>query len=384
MRLLPALAILPLLLAAAPVSAPAGTVTVDPSSQVVETSRLRVQFDRDYPEMVRRLVFKDWDTAMSLVTTEASFSEFWGQTYAGPERPGFLQSGTVSAHSWQVTAQTAKFVQILITSQSADEPAVQTRYTFFADLPYFAVDRTIFFSTHPDTAAYQAYVPRMAFLADYRALRWRAADGTLLQRGFCLSPCVHDNWDGRWLQELLVRGSRQLSIATLFPLGQSTDSILVRAYGPLTNSGWVAPLVPAGAHLADATWSELVAFSTNADDAAAIDALWSAYQGGSVFVGVAPDDATPPLLRLAVAPNPARAGTRIDWSCPAGGRVRLEVLDVSGRRVAEPFRGTLAPGPHSATWDGSDAAGTALAPGLYFVRLTTPAGVRCARLVRAQ
>ena len=101
----------------------------------------------------------------------------------------------------------------------------------------------------------------------------------------------------------------------------------------------------------------------------------------SLTVSVAPDqpiagvaDAAEHGLRLELpAPNPFRGGagaTRLRFTLPVDGPVRLEVLDPAGRRVATLVHGTLGPGPHEARWDGRGADGAPLPSGLYFARLT--------------
>jgi len=49
--------------------------------------------------------------------------------------------------------------------------------------------------------------------------------------------------------------------------------------------------------------------------------------------------------------------------------VRLDVLDVAGRRVATPIEGRFPAGAHQVLWNGTGADGAPVATGLYFVRL---------------
>ncbi len=90
--------------------------------------------------------------------------------------------------------------------------------------------------------------------------------------------------------------------------------------------------------------------------------------------------AGPSLLALSrPQPNPAHGATLLAFSLPGEGEARLEIVDVSGRRVWA-RREALAAGAHAWRWPGLDAAGSAAGPGLYLVRLTTPWGVRTTRL----
>jgi hypothetical protein len=92
-------------------------------------------------------------------------------------------------------------------------------------------------------------------------------------------------------------------------------------------------------------------------------------------------DARGHVLALAApAPNPARDGTRLRFSLPAAGHARIEVLDLAGRRVWG-AAGGFAAGTHALSWDGTREDGSRVGAGLYFVRLTSAAGVRTQRLV---
>ena len=69
-------------------------------------------------------------------------------------------------------------------------------------------------------------------------------------------------------------------------------------------------------------------------------------------------------------PNPFNPQTTIEYALAADGPVRLEVFSVDGRRVAVLVDGPQAAGSHSATWQGRDSAGRAVASGTYMYRLT--------------
>ena len=95
-------------------------------------------------------------------------------------------------------------------------------------------------------------------------------------------------------------------------------------------------------------------------------------------VGTAPDDARAGTRIESAGPNPARGDVSVRYTVAAPGAVRLEVLDVLGRRVALLRDGVAAAGPHGATW----AARSAPA-GLYLVRLTGRDGVSVRRVTVA-
>ncbi len=71
-------------------------------------------------------------------------------------------------------------------------------------------------------------------------------------------------------------------------------------------------------------------------------------------------------------PNPFTGSTSISYMLPAaGGNVKLEVFDVTGRLVARLVGETQAGGMHSVTWSGHDQTGRDVPTGVYFYRLVT-------------
>jgi len=113
----------------------------------------------------------------------------------------------------------------------------------------------------------------------------------------------------------------------------------------------------------------------------AITNAWDLY--GQTVSGDARLDAEPIVPRtfalLAPRPNPARASVRFKLELPVSGRVRVDILDVAGRRVhAEEFAADR--GERDVTWSLATDAGTRAAPGLYLVRVRAAGEERSARL----
>ncbi len=73
-------------------------------------------------------------------------------------------------------------------------------------------------------------------------------------------------------------------------------------------------------------------------------------------------------------PNPFRSQTRIEFALPERSDVHLAVYDVSGRVVRLLAEGLREPGRHPIAWDARDAAGSRVAAGVYFFRLTAGEG----------
>jgi len=84
---------------------------------------------------------------------------------------------------------------------------------------------------------------------------------------------------------------------------------------------------------------------------------------------------------FAVSPNPMNNQALIEYSLTSPGKVDLSVYDVAGRLVRRVVDAAQPAGAHKVTWDGCDQAGRRVSSGIYFVRLTSPAKVKTARLV---
>ncbi len=101
----------------------------------------------------------------------------------------------------------------------------------------------------------------------------------------------------------------------------------------------------------------------------------------------APTDATelsssPRLSWIrSVTPNPTRIAPRIELELGRRGPVRLEIVDVSGRRVRELLSEELPPGRHDVYWDAKDANGRRVGSGAYFARLSAGARVHSVKMI---
>jgi len=96
---------------------------------------------------------------------------------------------------------------------------------------------------------------------------------------------------------------------------------------------------------------------------------WDLRAAGS-WVAVESAPARPATLELApIAPNPTPGAAAVSFTLARGGDVRLEVVDLQGRRVRTLATGARAAGSHRLTWDGRNESGESAATGLYFMRL---------------
>jgi agmatine/peptidylarginine deiminase len=69
------------------------------------------------------------------------------------------------------------------------------------------------------------------------------------------------------------------------------------------------------------------------------------------------------------SPNPFASATEIAYELPADSHVRLDVFDVTGRKVATLVDGHRSAGPNAADWSGRSEAGRELPGGVYFYRI---------------
>jgi hypothetical protein len=118
--------------------------------------------------------------------------------------------------------------------------------------------------------------------------------------------------------------------------------------------------------------------------AAGTATLTLAYEGRTVTVPVtvsAADVTGVPLSELptnaghtrilSIAPNPSRGRVGLQFELgPQGGVTRLEVFDITGRRIKQVIAGvSLSVGVQTATWDGTADGGASVAAGMYYARL---------------
>ncbi len=80
-------------------------------------------------------------------------------------------------------------------------------------------------------------------------------------------------------------------------------------------------------------------------------------------------------------PNPFNASTQITYRLASPGSVRLEIYNVLGQPVRTLVNQFQPAGSYQVRWDARDQRGTALAAGVYLVRLHYPGGYQTRRLL---
>jgi hypothetical protein len=92
-------------------------------------------------------------------------------------------------------------------------------------------------------------------------------------------------------------------------------------------------------------------------------------KGTVTSVSAPPSTVRSPLALSAGAPNPFASGTRLAFSLPEDGRVRVDVYDVSGRRIGTLIDREMSEGEHEVRWTGTGPGGRPVARGIYFAVL---------------
>lgn len=75
-------------------------------------------------------------------------------------------------------------------------------------------------------------------------------------------------------------------------------------------------------------------------------------------------------------PNPFNMETTFKFDIPSQSEIKIEIFNITGRKTADLFSGTLSAGEYSYTWNARN-----LASGIYYVRLSSSAGVNSTRKV---
>ena len=116
---------------------------------------------------------------------------------------------------------------------------------------------------------------------------------------------------------------------------------------------------------------------------AGTDAGVSSFSNYPIGVSAVDDAPTPLVTRLAASPVPAHAGQlRINYSLPRAGPVSIDLYNVRGERVCSLLnRQAESSGAHSFRWDGHATRGSAVAPGVYFLRLDCGEAARTQKII---
>jgi hypothetical protein len=143
-----------------------------------------------------------------------------------------------------------------------------------------------------------------------------------------------------------------------------------------------------GVYVADGPdWDGLLFFPSQCerDRLSHWDAEWDSPHGDEPQdAGVAAAMPARPVVLGASRPCPFWTETRLPFTLARPATVDLRVYDVAGRLVRTLVNDPLGPGAHEIRWDGRDASGLDVAPGVYFVRLRALGETQALRVTRAR
>ncbi len=89
-------------------------------------------------------------------------------------------------------------------------------------------------------------------------------------------------------------------------------------------------------------------------------------------------------LSLSARPNPFLGEIAFSIDLPRSGSLRVAVFDARGRLEDVVYDGPLGAGGHRLVWDGRDASGRSLAPGVYFARFEAAGAAAVRKIVLAR
>jgi hypothetical protein len=93
--------------------------------------------------------------------------------------------------------------------------------------------------------------------------------------------------------------------------------------------------------------------------------------GGTGVVPV--DPAVPGVYSLSANyPNPFNPSTKIDFSIPKDGNIKINIFNINGQLVATLVDNFVMQGNYTVTWDGRTSDGAMAASGVYFYQLRAP------------
>lgn len=150
----------------------------------------------------------------------------------------------------------------------------------------------------------------------------------------------------------------------------------------------------------DPGWGSI--FPSTGDGFSSIVGAFEVTTAGSVRGRLQPRDSTDftygdvvsasaPALQLVLrtpTPNPvafSRGAANISFTLPQKGEATVRLYDLRGRRVATLAEGkVMEAGPHTLQWNGTDAGGSRVRSGIYFVQLRLGNNVATGKLVVAE
>lgn len=233
------------------------------------------------------------------------------------------------------------------------------------------------FESHARSDAFTGVVPNATW--GYGKLDIYATIDHVVPACAVTSPAGGESWAGSSARTVTWTASDNVGVTSVdvaYSLHGATGPWVAIAAG-VANSGtapWTTPAGPSDSMLVRVTAHDAGGNLTAAQSGAFFHLTTSA--------GVPLPPPTAAFWLKPPVPNPSNGSVGLHFSLARAGRATLEVYGVRGERVWSQDWANLAPGEHLVSWNGRNAANRNAGSGLYFVRLTTEAGVRNTRLVR--
>jgi hypothetical protein len=186
-----------------------------------------------------------------------------------------------------------------------------------------------------------------------------------------------DTWNGTQNQLRTFRNTTGATYPLLLNGSLATGGNVEALYGTYDNYIVVNKQGIVRYHAAD-SWTLGNRYHLN-EIRATVDSLVSA------TVGIEPPGPARGFT-LDAAPNPFRGAAEIAFAHPGADAVAATVTvhDLAGRRIATLHDGPAAPGAQRVSWNGADARGARVPPGVYLVCAAWPGTTLTRRIVRVQ
>ena len=79
-------------------------------------------------------------------------------------------------------------------------------------------------------------------------------------------------------------------------------------------------------------------------------------------------------------PNPFNPNTKISFDLPKSSKVKLQIVDINGRGIANLLSNSLDSGTYNVNWNGTSDSGVNMSSGIYFIILNVDGSILTQKL----
>ena len=79
-------------------------------------------------------------------------------------------------------------------------------------------------------------------------------------------------------------------------------------------------------------------------------------------------------------PNPFNPNTKISFNLPKSSKIKLQIVDINGRGIANLLNNSLDSGTHNISWNGTNDSGVSMSSGIYFIILNVDGNILSQKL----